>query len=140
MSIAGSGPLSDSTPGVRVLIVEDSKAGLQALGRLLNAQGYEVTQAMDGHSATEALASKGPFDVVLVDLMLPDGDGREICRMARDQFTPPPITALITGWTVEPDDAEFERWGIDHLFLKPFEIQDLLTRLRSALEDRERAP
>src|SRR5581483_6038996 len=84
----------------RVLLVEDNDAASKGLARLLESEGFAVSPAPDGLSAVRALQTEPPFDFLLTDLRLPDLDGREVARIAREQPAPLFI-ALITGW--DPD-------------------------------------
>jgi len=115
--------------GPRVLLVEDNEAALKGLSRLLQAQGYRVTTAFTGAEAMEALDGGPAFQFVLTDLQLPDLDGREIARKAREGV-PPPRTIVITGWDLDLDADGQGRWGIDDLLSKPIDVRDLLKVLR----------
>ena len=123
-------PACDGTPSLRrprVLVVEDHDLGRRSLARLLEALGYEVLAANDGQSALEALCPSSGLDYVLTDLHLPDIDGRDIVRAAR-QLVPAPRIALITGWDVDPDESC--QMGIDWVFLKPLDVQDIVAKLQ----------
>ncbi len=113
----------------RVLLVDDHDIGRKSLARLLEALGFDVTAVEDGTSALSALEGARRFDHVLTDVRLPDIDGREVVQAAR-QLSPPPRTALITGWDVDPD--EVTRLGIDWVFLKPLDIHDIISKLQPA--------
>ena len=116
-------------PRFRILLVDDHEVGRKSLARLLNALGYDVTSAADGASALEALEVGPRFDYLLTDVRLPDLDGREIVQVAR-QYDPRPRIALITGWDIDP--SECDRLGIDYLFLKPVNVQDLIAQLQKS--------
>lgn len=117
-----------TTPRVpRVLVVDDHEVGRNSLSRLLGLLGYETAAAKDGESAIKALESSTPFDYVLTDLRLPDLDGRDVVR-AVHRLRPEARIALITGWDVEP--GESIRLGIDWVFLKPLDVQDIVAKLR----------
>src|SRR5215213_10576713 len=96
----------------RVLLVEDNDAASKGLAKLLAAMGYDVAVVLDGASALEALRTGPPPDFVLTDMRLPDLDGREVARTAR-QLVPPPRIALITGWDLDPTLHDTSFWGID---------------------------
>ncbi len=113
----------------RILLVDDHDVGRRSLARLLDALGFDVTSAADGASALEALEAGPEFDYLLTDVRLPDLDGREIVQVAR-QRKPRPMIALITGWDIDP--SECDRLGIDYLFLKPVDIQELVTKLQQS--------
>jgi CheY-like chemotaxis protein len=113
----------------RVLLVDDHEIGRKSLARLLSMVGFEVTDVNDGKSAFEALRAPGKFDYVLTDVCLPDFDGREVVQAAR-RLDPTPRIALITGWDVGIDESE--QLGIEWVFLKPLNIQDMVAKLRQS--------
>lgn len=113
----------------RVLLVDDHDIGRKSLARLLEAMGFDVTAVIDGTSAFEKLEKEIGFDYLLTDVRLPDLDGREIVQVAR-RLVPKPRIALITGWDVEPDESV--RLGIDWVFLKPLDVQDMVAKLQQA--------
>ena len=116
-------------PRPRVLLVDDHDVGRKSLAKLLEALGYDVTAVNDGTSALEAMKTSTKPDYVLTDVRLPDFDGREIVHVAR-KIVPLPRIALITGWDVEPDEPA--RLGIDWVFLKPLNVQELVAKLQQA--------
>lgn len=123
-------PIPTSTPGrSRLLLVDDHDVGRKSLARLLEAMGFDVTSVSDGSSAIDALHMGPNFDYLLTDVRLPDLDGREIVQLAR-QREPRPLIALITGWDIDPEECD--RLGIDWLFLKPVNIQEMITKLQSS--------
>jgi DNA-binding response OmpR family regulator len=121
--------VESTPPRRRVLIVDDNPGGRRALARYLELQGYEVSQCGDGASALRSFASAPPPDIVLTDMMLPDMDGREIGRQAHD-LSPRPLVVLVTGWSIESAPGELDAWGIDLVFQKPINIQELLEKIR----------
>jgi CheY-like chemotaxis protein len=122
----------------RILVVDDSAEGRSALARYLELNGFVVTAAADGTAALTQVLSGSPPDVIVTDLMLPDMDGREISRFAR-QLVPRPIVAMVTGWAFEPVADELESWGIDLLFYKPLDVRDFIQSLRTALAKRDKS-
>jgi len=127
--MANNGTASSPNLGrKRVLLVDDNTEGIRAMARVLDMMGYEVATAADGKSALEALQVGPPPDFLLTDLRLPDLDGREIARFA-GQLVPRPYVVLVTGWDAGDDLDDPSRWGIDHLFLEPVLIDDLLAKL-----------
>ncbi|SIN97316.1 two-component system, cell cycle response regulator CpdR [Singulisphaera sp. GP187] len=117
----------------RILLVEDNDAASKGLSKFLIAMGYEVHVVIDGTSALEALRTSPPPDFVLTDLRLPDLDGREVALRAR-QLVPAPRIALITGWDLERDLRDKASWGIDWVFTKPLDVNELLLKLREVPE------
>lgn len=114
----------------RLLLVEDNAEGRNALAKILQLHGFDVTAVADGASALEVLRSLPPPDVLLVDLMLPDIDGLEVSRQTLG-LVPRPFVALVTGWSFEADVREVAKSGIDHIFLKPLNARELVERLRA---------
>jgi two-component system KDP operon response regulator KdpE len=114
----------------RVLIVEDEPAMLRALRINLRARGYEVTTAAAGRSAlTEA--TRRPPDAVLLDLGLPDVDGVAVIRQLRTWSRAPVI--VLSGRTGSGDKIGALDAGANDYVTKPFDIEELLARLRAAL-------
>lgn len=114
-----------------VLVVED-EAHLAA-GLVLNFEldGYRVEVATDGHSAERALRERR-FGVVILDVMLPDLDGFELCRRLREagDFTP---VIMLTARAAPDDRVRGLESGADDYLVKPFALQELLARVRSQL-------
>jgi two-component system, cell cycle response regulator CpdR len=115
----------------RVLLVEDNDAAGKGLSKILSALGYEVAVVFDGASALEALRQLPPPDFLLTDLRLPDLDGREVA-LAASRLAPSPHVALITGWDLDHDLLEIASWGIDWVFTKPLNVQELVSKLRES--------
>jgi CheY-like chemotaxis protein len=134
--VPGSGPMTNPDPiqladpsprRPRVLVVDDHEVGRKSLARLLGVMGYEITAVKDGQSAIVAMEREPSFDYVLTDLRLPDLDGREVVQAAHRLLDSARI-ALITGWDVEPEESD--RLGIDWVFLKPLDVQFIVSKLR----------
>ena len=117
-------------PGRRVLLVEDNEAASKGLAKLLEARGYSVTTVPDGTAALKALASETPPDFLLTDMQLPDIDGREVARHAR-QLIPAPRVILITGWDLEAGLDHPAAWGIDQVLTKPVDVHALIEALNA---------
>jgi DNA-binding response OmpR family regulator len=117
----------------RILLVDDSPEGREALDRYLTLQGFDVQAVSSGAAASEALRDEPTIDVVVTDLVLPDLDGREVARLAKLR-TPPPLVVLITGWGVDSDPTDLARSGIDLLLDKPVDVRELLARIGGATD------
>ncbi len=115
----------------RILIAEDKDSLRGLLRRILQGQG-ELTFAADGAAALAAL-SVGEFDVVLSDLRMPGADGLEVLRAAR-QRPSPPVVILMTAYATVQSAIEAIREGAWDYLPKPFEPDDVLVRVRRALE------
>jgi two-component system KDP operon response regulator KdpE len=121
----------------RILIVEDEPALLRALRINLRARGYEVATASTGREAL-AEAAQRPPDAVLLDLGLPDLDGAEVIRELRGWSAAPVI--VISGRAGPGDKIGALDAGADDYVTKPFNMDELLARLRAALRRGDRPP
>lgn len=118
----------------RILVVDDTEAILDAVTDALAAEGFEVQGASDGRAALEA-AEAEPFDLVILDLMLPGLSGTEICRRLRAE-SPVPII-MLTARDAEADRVLGLEIGADDYITKPFSEVELLSRVRAILRRRE---
>ncbi len=114
----------------RILVVEDEERIRQFLKRGLTFEGYQVETADDGPSALEK-ARDNPPDLVLLDVMLPEMDGIEVCRRLRatDEV---PILMLTAKEAIE-DRVEGLDAGADDYLVKPFSFDELLARVRALM-------
>ena len=115
----------------RLLVVEDDPQVRAMLARALRYEGFEVTAAGDGAEAMAALRASPP-DLLLLDLLLPDADGVELCGRLRDEGDPVPILMLTARDTVSDRVAGFEA-GADDYLVKPFSTAELVARVRALL-------
>ena len=116
--------------GARVLIVDDEPQILRFLKPALEASGYQVLHAASGHEALRLIANSAP-DLIVLDLGLPDMDGKDVIERARS-FAAAPIVVLSAR------DREAEKiaaldLGADDYVEKPFAIGELLARMRAAM-------
>ncbi len=119
----------------RVLLVEDEADLVSSLSYSLEAAGYQVRSALDGTAALQ-LAAAQPPDIVLLDLMLPDMSGLEVCRRIRASGQmPQPIVIMVTARGEEVDRVVGFEVGADDYLVKPFSVRELLLRM----EARQRA-
>ncbi len=117
-----------SQPTKRVLIVDDSRDTCRMMELLLQARGYEVATALDGRTAIE-LAREFRPQVVLLDLTLPDIDGREVARALRKaSATRHSVLIALTGHSDDGDGESTRAAGFDHHVLKPANIDELERR------------
>ncbi len=119
--------MTDGKP--RVLIVEDDPEMRRALSLNLTARGYQITTAADGTSALNAAAETTP-DVILLDLGLPDLEGMDIIRAIRG-YSRTPIVVL-SGRSSSGDKVDALEAGADDYVTKPFDVNELVARLRAA--------
>jgi two-component system KDP operon response regulator KdpE len=114
----------------RVLVVDDEPQLRRALRLVLRANGYLVTEVAAGEAALDALAT-AEFDLMILDLMLPDLDGVEVCRRVRE-WSRLPVIVLSAHGEEEIKVRALDR-GADDYVTKPFSAPELLARMRSAL-------
>jgi two-component system, OmpR family, response regulator len=112
---------------VDVLVVEDDVQVAELLESVLRDEGHAFVVCGTMQEAREALV-KGPFDLVLLDRMLPDGDGLELCAMLKDRVPPLPVL-LLTAVGETTDRVEGLRAGADDYVVKPFDVEELLARM-----------
>lgn len=114
----------------RVLVVEDQKSLLRNLVRGLQEEGYEVASAASIGDALSSLAAQP--DVMVLDLMLPDGSGLDLLRRLRGEGFRKPILVLTAKDSIE-DRVQGLDAGADDYLVKPFSFNELLARLRALL-------
>lgn len=119
-----------------VLAVDDKPQNLQFLGKLLSLsdQGYEVGLAQNGQQALNFVKKDQP-DLILLDIMMPDMDGYEVCRLLKADFSTRHIPVIfLTAKTDSKDIVKgFEVGGVDYV-TKPFNSAELLARIKNHLE------
>jgi DNA-binding NtrC family response regulator len=120
--------------GHSILVVDDDDAIRGFLRDLLSANGHEVEAAEDARSASELLKSR-EFALVLTDLMLPDGDGLEVLRMARARPYEPEVLVITAYGTIDSAVAAVQAGAFDYL-TKPIATQKLLLTVDRAIERR----
>ncbi len=118
-------------PNPYVAIVDDDAAIRTALGRALRMEDYDVELFEDGSSALRAVQLRAP-DVIVLDLQLPDIDGLEVCRRIRRAGDATPILMLTARDAVNDRVAGLDV-GADDYLVKPFDLAELLARLRALL-------
>ncbi len=116
---------------MKVLLIEDEPNVASFVKRGLTEEGYQVTVSMDGHSGQE-MALAYPFDLILLDLMLPGINGLELCRMLRKQRIQTPILMLTALGSTENIVTGLDS-GADDYLVKPFEFAELMARIRTLI-------
>lgn len=114
----------------RVLVVEDDTALRDVLARGLREEGFEVVTARDGGSAMAL--SGGSFDALVLDIGLPDADGRDLCQALRARGVDAPVLFLTAHDRLTDRLSGFAAGGDDYL-VKPFHLAELVARLRALL-------
>ena len=120
----------------RILMIEDDKSLASMLGEYLQGVGMQVEAAHDAASGLAALARTRP-DAVILDVMLPDGDGFEVCRRIRASSDVPVI--MLTARGDDADRIVGLELGADDYLPKPFNPRELLARMRAVLRRSDRA-
>ncbi len=120
----------DHQGGGRILVVDDEPHIIELVRYNLTQDGYEVTVAHDGHEALEKARAHTP-DLIILDLMLPYVDGREVCRRLRRE-SPVPIL-MLTAKDTEHDRVLGLELGADDYVTKPFSPRELVARVRAIL-------
>jgi two-component system response regulator MprA len=115
----------------RILVVEDEARIASLISRTLRLEGYQVEVAPDGETALEKALSNPP-DLVVLDVMLPDIDGLEVCRQLRMAGWDEPVL-MLTAKDAIPDRVAGLDAGADDYLVKPFAFDELLARIRALL-------
>ncbi|QTA81389.1 Two component system response regulator histidine kinase [Desulfonema limicola] len=117
-----------------LLIVDDIAKNLQVLGNILSAKGYHYTPAMNGSQALKII-EKRPPDLILLDIMMPDMDGFEVCEKLKSSPETSDIPVIFLSAKTETEDIikGFELGAVDYV-TKPFCKQELLARIETHLD------
>jgi DNA-binding response OmpR family regulator len=124
-------PRKLQAPAASVLLIEDEPGIVDFLKRGLEAEGFSVQSALDGLEGAR-LALSEPFDVVVLDLMLPGMGGMEILSELRSAKPDLPVLVLTARGEVEDRVAGLDAGAVDYL-VKPFSMEELLARMRAQL-------
>jgi two-component system, OmpR family, manganese sensing response regulator len=116
---------------MRILLVDDEPALAEPLSRLLTREGYTVDVATDGRSGSN-LASGSNYDLLILDWMLPHLTGLQICQQLRDRGDLTPVLFLTAKDTLDDRVLGLDA-GADDYLVKPFELRELLARVRALL-------
>jgi len=127
-------PASAGTPSARILVVDDQPANIQILGSLLGKLGYEIIPALDGPTALKRLAVHPP-DLVLLDLLMPEMDGCEVCRRVHEnpEWKDLPVIFLSAADDKDLVIQALEAGGVDYI-TKPFNQAELVLRVKTQLD------
>ncbi len=127
---AHQGALDGETPRRRVLIVDDEPNIRDVLRQYLEAAGYLVAEAADGHEALSKIAATPP-DLIVLDLMLPGIDGIDVCHAVRQSSATPIL--MLTARDDEPHKVEGFRAGADDYVTKPFSPREVVMRVQAIM-------
>jgi two-component system response regulator RegX3 len=123
-----------------ILIADDEPSVRDSVGYALAQEGFEVTPVADGEEAAARVGDGIPYDLLILDIMMPGPSGLDICREVRSRSAVPII--LLTAKDAEVDKVVGLEVGADDYVTKPFSVRELLGRVRAQLRRREldRAP
>ncbi len=121
---------------MHILVVEDEERLAGLLRRILTGERHTVDLAYEGISGRD-LALSGDYDAVILDVMLPDIDGMEICRQMRVEQVTTPVLMLTARGAVE-DRVSGLNAGADDYLVKPFVVKELVARVNALLRRRDR--
>ncbi len=117
-----------------VLAVDDKPQNLQFLGKLLSDNGYEVGMAQNGQQALNFVKKNEP-ELILLDVMMPEMDGYEVCQKLKGDFSTRHIPIIFLTAKTDPEDVVkgFDAGGVDYI-TKPFNSPELLVRVKTHIE------
>ena len=130
-------PAAAAEPRTRVLVVEDDPNIVDLIRSNLAVRGFDTIISTDGSNALSLLETERP-DIILLDLMLPDIDGFELCRLVRERSTTGVIVVSARGG--DRDKVAALNLGADDYMTKPFSIEELLARIAATLRRTRPAP
>jgi two-component system response regulator RegX3 len=119
----------------RIFLADDEPSVRDSVGYALSQEGFEVTAAADGDEASELLGDGIPYELLILDIMMPGPSGLDICRDVRSRSAVPII--ILTAKDAEVDKVVGLEVGADDYVTKPFSVRELLGRVRAQLRRRE---
>jgi len=115
----------------KILVVDDDPNIREVLSVLLSSEGYEVEEAENGKIAIEKVYSGDPIDLVVLDIMMPEMDGVEVCGKIRERSQVPVL--FLTAKSQDKDKVEAYMQGGDDFLVKPFSQTELLMKIKSLI-------
>lgn len=120
---------------IRILVVDDEPINQQVLKNHLDNRGFHLTQAMNGEEAIHIIQSSEPFDLILLDVMMPRMSGYEVCQKIREKFLPSELPIImVTAKNQLQDVVEGLSLGANDYLPKPFQKEELLARINTQLD------
>jgi two-component system, sensor histidine kinase and response regulator len=113
---------------MRILIAEDNLINQQVILHILNKMGYEPVIAENGLEAVD-LCSKQPFDLILMDMQMPEMDGLEATRIIRATIEKQPVVIALTANTMQGDEEECLKAGMNDYVSKPVKLEELVEKI-----------
>ena len=127
---------AEATKATRILVVEDDLAILTGLSMNLRYEGYEILQAQDGRTALQKAVDERP-DLIVLDVMLPEMNGYDVVRELRRRGQDVPVV-IVSAKGTESDKITGLDLGADDYVVKPFGLQELISRIKAVLRRRFR--
>jgi len=118
---------------IRVLLVDDEEQFVKNMARILKFRGFEVTTALSGHEAVDAIKYGGGFDVVVLDIKMPGMDGLETLGQFK-KWAPDTEVIMLTGHATLSSGSQALRMGAYDYLMKPCDVEDLVEKVREAHE------
>jgi OmpR-family two-component system manganese-sensing response regulator len=126
-------------PVERILLLEDETELAEPLGRVLHQEGYWVDLAHDGTTAHTYWQTQRPYSLLILDWMVPPPTGLELCTLLRQAGDDTPVLFLTARDTLDDRVCGLDA-GADDYLVKPFELRELLARVRALLRRRQSTP
>jgi two-component system, sensor histidine kinase and response regulator len=119
---------------VTILVIDDNQENLKVISNFLNEKKYRIALALDGKSALKILESNN-IDLILLDVMMPDTDGFELCRILKEKNTTRNIPVIFLTARADTEDIVkgFEIGGVDYI-TKPFNKEELYARVNCQVQ------
>lgn len=124
--------------GKKILVVDDERDSLQAITQRLEAMGYSVVGTSDARAVFE-IADKEAPDLIILDIIMPDMNGYEVCeRLKSDEKTSGIPIILLTGERLEPKSIldRCLNLGVESFLLKPLKLEDLISKIKETLGEK----
>lgn len=119
---------------IRILVVDDEPVNQQVLQNHLSFENYHVTAVMNGEDALKVLEQEDPFDLVLLDIMMPRMSGYEVCKKIREKYLPSELPIImITAKNQVSDLVQGLSYGANDYLTKPFSKDEFLARIKTHL-------
>ncbi|RKY83928.1 hypothetical protein DRP98_06115 [candidate division KSB1 bacterium] len=118
-------PTSRPKCSFKILLIDDEEVVIKILQRILEKRGHSVIWAGSGSEGIQVIENNGNFDVIFIDLMLPDCSGINLAKRIKD-LIPQAKIVLLTGWVDKLDKSSIKACGISDILYKPFEINRVL--------------
>lgn len=129
-----SNPAASAPVSARILVVDDQPSNIQVVGSVLGKLGYEIIPAVDGPTALKRLSVRMP-DLILLDLLMPEMDGCEVCRRLRENSEWQDVPVIFVSAADDKDLVvqALESGGVDYI-TKPFHQAELVLRVKTQLD------